>query len=150
MSRQTYLPQGLPLPFTGDFDTRDWWAFAGKHKLVFQQCSACRTFRHPPKPICFNCGSFQFVWEPVSGFGTIYSFVIVHHPAHPNLKERVPYNIVVVEVEGTNGLRVAGNLINVDGQDIKIGTKVCATWEDISDGVALLQWVTAEQSLGNQ
>ena len=42
----------------------------------------------------------------------------VVYPTHPALRERVPYNVILVELAGTPGVRMVGNLVNCAYQEI--------------------------------
>ena len=138
-----YMPKGMPLPATNEIDSREWWAYCKRHQLVIQRCADCGTFRHPPAPLCYNCQSFRFLWHQVSGKGVVYSYMICHHPVHPTLKERVPYNIVLVELPDSGHIRLVGNLIDCPNEEIQIGMPVEVIWEDIADDVTLPQWKPA-------
>jgi len=131
---------GFPLPDVEHFDTRDWWTRVRQHQLTVQRCTGCRAFRHPPSPVCHRCHSFEFEWSPVSGKGTVYSWIIANHPPSPALKEQVPYNVVVVELDDADGIRMMGNLIDVPDSQIHIGLPVEVVFEDINDQVTLPQW----------
>ncbi len=138
-----YLPHGpggLALPDVHERDTSEWWAACKRHQLVIQQCDDCGTFRHTPEPLCYQCQSFQFHWQPVSGKGVIYSYAIPYHPVHPGIKDRVPYNYVIVELPDAGQVRMVGNLLDVPNEDIRVGLPVEVTWEDLTDEVTLPQW----------
>ncbi len=139
-----YMPQGMPLPDTKDPSIKGFWEHTKKHELVVQRCAKCGTFRHTPTLVCYNCQSFDYEWYKVSGKGRVYSYTIVHHPAHPVLKGKVPYNIVLVELPDAGGVRVVGNLIDgTPNEEIHIGMPVEVTWEDINEEVTLPQWKQA-------
>jgi uncharacterized protein len=61
--------------------------------------------------------------------GVVFSFTIVHHPAHPAIKAVVPYNIVVVDFPAYDHVRLVSNLIDVPPQEIRIGMEVVLAWE---------------------
>ncbi len=140
-----YMPNGMPLPNVKEPQSKDWWVSCKKHKLVIQRCSECGTFRHPPDVLCYKCRSFKSEWHEVSGKGVVYSFVIPHHPVHSALKDRVPYNVVLVELPDAANIRMVGNLIDCPGNEIKIGMPVEVTWEDINENVTLPQWKKASK-----
>lgn len=134
-----YLPVELPLPqFTPD-DT-PWWEATNREELVIQRCLDCDAFRHPPRPLCQECRSFRFQWQRVEGQGTIYSYVICHHPVHPALKARGPYNVVVVELPAAGNIRLVGNLVDFPDDQIRVGLPVHVVWERIAEDVVLPRW----------
>ena len=103
--------------------TRDnaWWFDALKeHRLQIQRCSSCGVLRHPPRPMCDRCGSFE--WQPVdaSGRGTIYSFVVNHYPQVPAFDYPLPIGLIELE-EGT---RLIADLVGADPSAYRIGLPV--------------------------
>ena len=52
-----------------------------EHRLLIQRCSQCQTLRHPPRPRCDKCGSYEWNALEASGRGTVYSFVVEPLPA---------------------------------------------------------------------
>jgi len=137
----TYLPSGLPAP-APDRDGVDagFWEAARRHELAIQHCRACGTFQTPPEWVCHRCHSRDLAWEVVAGRGTIFSWIRVHHAAHPALKPALPYLVVLVEVDGTRGVRMIGNLLGDREQEVAMGAAVEAVFEDHEGGYTLVQW----------
>ena len=137
-----FFPEGMPLPAsdTGSGDA-GFWEACRRHELVVQRCTDCGTFRPTPEVICYECLSFNFEWHRVSGKGRIFSHMNVVYPAHPALRERVPYNAVLVELEDVKGIRMVGNLVDCSYEDIHIGMPVEIYFEDHPDkDVTLPLW----------
>ncbi|MBM2825659.1 MAG: OB-fold domain-containing protein [Dehalococcoidales bacterium] len=136
-----YMPDSMPIPNVEDWDTKEFWAHCKKHELVVQRCTDCGTFRHSPQAVCFNCQSWNYEWKKVSGKGVVFSYIICHYPAMAAVKTRVPYNVVLVELEDAGKQRMLGNLIDgTPNEDIHVGMPVEVTWEDIDDTLTLPQW----------
>jgi uncharacterized OB-fold protein len=131
-----YLPAEFSL-VEPDSLTRGFWENCKQHRLSIQRCTTCKTFRQPPKPVCHKCRSFEWEWAPVSGKGTVYSYTAIYHPLHPSLAERVPYNVVVVALDGAPGCRFISNLVDVPPEELKVGMPVEVTWEQINDEIVL-------------
>ena len=131
---------GFPLPDTKDWNAREWWQHVKDHKLVVQRCTQCGAYRHSPVPICSQCRSFDYAWAPVSGKGTVYSYTIAHHPPSPAMAHLVPYNVVVVELEDADQVRMVGNLIDVPDGEVEVGMPVEVVFDDVNDEVTLPQW----------
>ncbi len=127
----------LPLP---DDDTAPYWEAASRGELRMQRCTACRAWRFPPRPRCPRCGSDAAHWERVSGRGTIYSFVVAHAPVLPAFAERVPFVVVLVELDEDPQLRIVGNLPDVPVDAVAIGMRVAVGFETLAGGVVLPQW----------
>jgi uncharacterized OB-fold protein len=116
--------------------------------LSVQQCSACGRFRHPPRFVCPACRSFEGHWQPVSGRGHIWSWIVVHPPLLVGFAELAPYNVVTVELVEDPTIRFVGNLVEevggppneIDPASIVIGEPVHAVFA-VAEDVPILQWV---------
>jgi uncharacterized OB-fold protein len=62
----------------------------------------------------------------------------VHAPTLPAFADKVPYNVVVVEL--LEGVRMIGNLLGVSNDEIREGMDVVVDFEDAGEGVKLPQW----------
>ena len=129
-----------PLPEPDD-QSAPFWEAAAHRQLVVQRCASCAAVRHPPRPMCPVCGSFQQTWDPASGRGRVWSWIVCHPPVLPAFEDNVPYNVVVVELE--EGVRMIGNLLGVPNRDIAEGMDVVVEFEDAGEGVVLPQWKRA-------
>ena len=128
-------PRPVPDP---DVSGAPFWEAAARHELVLQTCASCGTIRHPPRPMCAVCNSMEYTFEQASGRGRIWSWVIAHAPVLPSFAEKVPYNVVVVELD--EGVRMVGNLFDVDNDAIEEGMPVTVDFEDVEEGVSLPVW----------
>ena len=106
---------------------------AKQHKLLVQRCTACGTLRHPPRPACAHCRSFE--WEPLeaSGRGTIFSFTVNHYPQVPAFD----YPLVVALVELEEGTRLIANVSGITPETVHIGMPVEVGFEDFDDDLSL-------------
>ncbi|HUA94551.1 MAG TPA: bifunctional MaoC family dehydratase N-terminal/OB-fold nucleic acid binding domain-containing protein [Acidimicrobiales bacterium] len=89
-------------------------------RLLIQRCLSCGRLRHPPLPSCPYCHSFEWDTVESGGRGTVFSFVVVHHPQVPAFDYPLP--IAVVELD--EGTRIVADLIDVDPVDVRIGMEV--------------------------
>ena len=108
-----------PRPAT-NADNQFWFDGAADGKLLIQKCSACGELRHPPGPFCPQCRSLG--WEAVeaSGRGTVYSYVVNHHPPYAAFDYPLPIGLIELE-EGT---RLVAQLVDVDPDDVEVGMDV--------------------------
>jgi uncharacterized OB-fold protein len=144
MRGMTLLPaiDGVSEPF---------WEAARRGELVMQGCSSCGRLRFPPRPMCPHCQSTEVTWSPVSGRGTVWSFVVPHPPLLPDYAELAPYNVIVVALDEDPTLRLVGNLVTsaegpineVDPATIEIGSPVRVVFAKVSDDVSLPRWIAA-------
>lgn len=101
-------------------DTRFFWEGAREGRLLIQRCKACATLRHPPGPSCPSCHSFEWDTLQASGRGTVYSFVVMHHPEVPPFEHPNPIGLIELE-EGT---RLVAQLLGVKPGEVRIGQRV--------------------------
>ncbi len=137
-----FFPEGMPLPAPDHVDG-PFWEGCREHKLMIQRCTKCGTLRHSPDVICYKCLSFDYDWKQVSGKGKVWSYINCVYPAHPALKEFGPYNVVLVELDDADGIRMVGNLVNTPFEEIKAGMPVEVYWDQAADDVVLPLWKRA-------
>lgn len=128
--------------------TRPYWEAARQHRLVIQKCNACGHRWHPPLPICPACHAKDYTWTPVSGRGVVYSYTVVHHPAHVAVADKVPYVVILVDLE--EGPRVVSNIRNCDPEALAVGMPVSLIFEEIAEGVVLPQFEPATAQAGGK
>jgi uncharacterized OB-fold protein len=110
-----------PVPLR-DADSAGFWDAARAGALALARCSDCRTWQHPPLERCRRCGG-SIGFEPVSGDATVFSFIVVRHPAVPG--HEVPYAVGLVELPEQPGLRMTA-VIDADPDAVTIGMPVRA------------------------
>jgi uncharacterized OB-fold protein len=119
-------------------DNRFFWEGVDAGRLLIQRCR-CGVLRHPPGPMCPRCRSLEWDAVEASGRGTVYSYVVVHHPAIPPFAYPNPVVLVALE-EGT---RIVSNLVGVAPDAVRIGMPVQARFATIEPGRRLLQFEPA-------
>ncbi len=132
--------KGIPImrPYI-DQDNRGYWDAVKQHKLVLQRCRVCKEFYHPPRPMCPVCHSQDTLeWVPSSGKGIVYSFVnfTSDRMAYPAFK--LPYSVVLVELE--EGVRITANTHEIPAEEVYIGMPVEVTFEDLAPDFTLYRF----------
>lgn len=122
------------IPPTPDRDDDYFWAGVLQQRLLLQRCTACRSLRHPPVPMCARCHSTA--WEPseASGRGTVYSWIVSRHPTEMDAAPRI---VVLVQLE--EGPRIVCNLGDADAAHVRNDMAVELFFDEI-DGVMLPQF----------
>lgn len=123
-------------------DTEFFWDGAKQHRLLIQRCGGCGTLRHPPRPMCPSCRSFDWDSAEASGRGTVYSFVMPRHPALPWFDD----GFIVALVELEEGTRLVTNLVGVEPDAVSIGMPVVVRFEEFDGGLVLPMFTPAEGS----
>ena len=119
-------PLPIPSPLTQPF-----WDAARQRELWVQRCRSCSTHLFYPRCLCTTCGSSDVGWVQASGHGTVFTYTVARKPTHPAFADRVPYVIAVVELD--EGPKLTTNLVEIDPDDVSIGLRVQATFEDVGE-----------------
>ena len=128
-----------PLPRPDDA-SQQYWQGCRDGELRMQRCTPCGHLRFPPRPMCPRCQSFECGWVPVSGRGTVYSWVVAHPPLLPAFVDLAPLVVLLVELEEGDDLRIVGNLLDEGPEDVAIGMPVEVAFEQVAADVVLPQW----------
>jgi uncharacterized OB-fold protein len=107
------------------------WFTAGA--LRVQNCNACGADQHPPEEVCGGCQSTDLGFRDCGATGRVESSVVVHHAVHPLLKDRVPYTVAVVSLDGAPGCHAVGNIVDTDEGPVEIGQAVTVVFETVED-----------------
>lgn len=125
----------LPLP---DLDTQPYWEGTKAHELRAQKCSSCDHLRWPPQSFCPHCYSFDFKWITLSRTGTVESYVVVHQATSKAFTDDVPYTIAKILIHDSDGSVVlTSSLIDVAWDEVRVGMRVTATFDDVTTEVTL-------------
>lgn len=133
---QNYPP--FPKPHA-TIDDSDFWEACQRHDLRIQQCGSCGKLRHPPRPVCDECRSFDVSWHAVPGTGEVYSWTTTYYEASPEYADYVPYSVGAIRLDGTGEQDVLfiSHLVDVEPDDIEFGLPVSVTWYDLDDEISL-------------
>lgn len=112
--------------------------------LLIQRCASCGALRHPPLPACPSCRSLDWDTVEASGRGTVYSYVVTHHPQVPAFDYPLP--IAVVELE--EGTRIVADLIGVEPDAVRVGMPVVAELVAVDDELTLPMFRPAPGAAG--
>ena len=116
-------------------DTQFFWDGVNAHELRIQK-RPDGTLQHPPVPAIWQDKEAPTDYVVASGKGTVFSFVVHHAPQVPG--RTLPFVIALVELE--EGVRMLGELRNVDPSTVKIGMPVQVTYIDFPDGESGPAW----------
>jgi uncharacterized OB-fold protein len=114
--------------------TQPFWEAAAEHRLVIPRCTSCGAHRLPPSPFCWSCRGQDMEWDEHDGRGTIYSFTVVRHAVIPDVRDALPLVAAVVELDGIEGGRLVGNVVDCEPSDVRIGNRVTSDWYDVRPG----------------
>jgi uncharacterized OB-fold protein len=123
------LPEPTPL-------SKPYWDALRDGRLTFQHCRKCGHNWLPPRAECPECLAAEWNWQTASGKGRVISWVIYHHAYHEAFRDRLPYNVALVELG--EGPRLITNIVNPEA-GMKAERPVTLKIED-EHGVALARF----------
>ncbi|KUI05852.1 bifunctional MaoC family dehydratase N-terminal/OB-fold nucleic acid binding domain-containing protein [Mycobacterium sp. IS-3022] len=116
-------------------DTKFFWDGVNAYELRIQK-RPDGTLVHPPVPALWQDKDQPTDYVVASGKGTVFSFVVHHAPKVPG--RTLPFVIALVELE--EGVRMLGQLRDVDPATVEIGMPVRATYIDFPEGESGPAW----------
>lgn len=127
-----------PQPDLEDPLLAPYWAGAREHKFLLRQCQSCGEYQWPPRPMCPRCFGTDFTWAEGDGQGSVYTYTVVQRAFHPAFQELLPYILAVVEV--MPDIRMLGNLVHAQPEEVRVGMKVRVEFLDLPEGTTLINW----------
>lgn len=118
------LPVPEPTAVSAQF-----WNATRRRELTMQRCESCDRLVWYPRFVCPHCGGSSLRWETLSGKGVVYAVSVHHRAALPALADKVPYSVVLVDLD--EGVRL---MSNVFGPAPVVGDRVEVTWTPLDDG----------------
>jgi uncharacterized OB-fold protein len=126
-----------PAPPESD-EGRPFWDATRQQRLVLPWCTECNAAFWFPRAACPRCLSTSIEWRPASGQGTVHAASAQHVAAIPELADRVPYAVALVDLD--EGVRLMSNVIGCPADEVRGGLAVRVTWEPLADGRHLPQF----------
>ncbi|WP_158409762.1 Zn-ribbon domain-containing OB-fold protein [Gordonia sp. KTR9] len=104
-------------------------------KIALQRCSACNSWIHIPREMCFRCGSLNLKWDECSGRAELFTWTDTALAPLPVLAEDVPFVVGLVQLE--EGPRVVSRLVNVADVELTPGLKLKVRFDEV-DGDTMI------------
>jgi hypothetical protein len=124
-----------PLPELDDELTRSFYDHCKQGALHFQRCTACSSWRHVPREMCAECGSWDWEWSPSTGRGKIFSWTVVGRALHPAFQDDTPYAPVIVEMD--EGVRLLTQITDVAPDALEIDMPVEIAFDAVTPEITL-------------
>ncbi|GAB7102892.1 bifunctional MaoC family dehydratase N-terminal/OB-fold nucleic acid binding domain-containing protein [Streptomyces phaeofaciens JCM 4814] len=125
-------PERRPRPVVNR-DNAGFWEGVRDHRLLLQRCADCAGLRFPWLPGCADCGCPDWDTVDACGEGTVFSYVVLHHPPFPAFEP--PYAIGLVEL--AEGVRMVSNVVGVPYDKVRIGMPVRLEFRRYDDELVL-------------
>ena len=120
-----------------DATSRGFWEHARAGQLAMQVCDACADVHFPGSPVCPRCLSDKQAWQPVSGRGTLESWVTFHRPYWPGFAADIPYEVCLVRL--AEGPLLVSNLVG-GPEGATLGAAVHVVFEAVDRELTLPKW----------
>ncbi|MFF7074209.1 bifunctional MaoC family dehydratase N-terminal/OB-fold nucleic acid binding domain-containing protein [Streptomyces pseudovenezuelae] len=127
-------------------DNAGFWEGVERHRLLIQRCTACAALRFPWLPGCAHCGGPDWDTVEASGEGTVYSYVVMHHPPFPAFDP--PYAVVLVEL--AEGVRMISNVVGTPYDKVRIGMPVRLVFQSYDGDLTLPVFRAAERDVAEE
>lgn len=108
------------------------WEATREGILRVQRCGDCGTWIWYPRTACTACLGEDLRWTEVPGEGAVYAVSVHYWPGVPEMKQRVPYAVALVEL--SCGVRLLTNVVGCDPETVAVGQPVRLAWETLDDG----------------
>ena len=123
---------GIPSQPVPNPDTSGFWQATSEGRLALCRCDECGAWMHPPLERCRRCrGTTSF--QPVSGNGTVHSFIVQHRASIPGIGP-APYVIALVDFDDALGARLSGLIAGAAPADVVVGARVTTRIVDVPGG----------------
>src|SRR3984893_17830765 len=105
-----------PIPVPNEW-TKPFWDAAKREVLELQRCQSCGHFQHPPYATCTQCVSTD-----------------------QRFAAALLYASIIVELDDARGALMAGNLLDAEYTEAKVGRRVEVIFEKLNDDIKLPQF----------
>jgi uncharacterized protein len=100
-----------------------YWDGLKAGKLLYQVCRQCGNRWLPPREACPQCLHLAPIWAQSAGRGVVLSWVVYHIAYHEAFKDRIPYDVTLVELD--EGPRLLTNVVDSGaGRRLRLGSVV--------------------------
>ena len=126
-----------PLPEPGAV-SQPFWDGLREHEIRLQRSKKTGKVIYYPRLVSPHGPNDTLEWVECSGSGIVYSYTVARRPTAPQWADDGDYAIAIVELD--EGARLTANIVNCAVDDVKVGMKVRAVFQDVTDEVTLLQF----------
>jgi hypothetical protein len=101
--------------------SRYWREIPQRYRLEANKCKKCGLVFFPPRLICSQCQNREFEETKLAEKGKVLTFTIIRVPPQ-QFVDQAPYAVGIVELD--DGVKLTGQIVDCDFEDLKIGKRV--------------------------
>ncbi len=114
--------------------SRYWREIPQRYRLEANKCKKCGLVFFPPRLICSQCQNREFEETKLAEKGKVLTFTIIRVPPQ-QFVDQAPYAVGIVELD--DGVKLTGQIVDCDFEDLNIGKRVKIEFRKIfSEGEA--------------
>lgn len=112
-------PDALDEPF---------WRACLEQRFLVHRCTACGR-AYWPASCCIDHGAAAMQWQEASGCGQVHTYTVAHHAYTPELADRIPYVLAVVELD--EGPFFHSDIVGCGPEAVRIGMRVQVVYDRV-------------------
>ncbi len=101
--------------------SRYWREIPQRYRFEASKCKNCDAVFFPPRLICPECKKREFEETKLAEEGKILTYTIIRVPPR-QFVDQAPYAVGIIELD--DGVKLTGQIVDCDFEDLKIGQKV--------------------------
>jgi hypothetical protein len=109
---------------------RYWREIPQRYRLEANKCKGCGKINFPPRLICNACHSQDMEETKLADTGKVLTYTIIRVPPH-QFVDQAPYAVGIVKLD--DGVKITGQIVDCDFEDIKVGLDVKVEFRKIYD-----------------
>jgi len=110
--------------------SRYWREIPQRYRLEAQKCKNCGAVLFPPRLICPECKRRDFEDTRLAEKGKVLTYTIIRVPPH-QFVDQAPFAVGIVELD--DGVKLTGQIVDCDFEDLNIGQRVKIEFRKICD-----------------
>ncbi len=110
--------------------SRYWREIPQRYRLEANKCKKCGYVSFPPRLICPQCQNREFEEVKLAEKGKILTFTVIRVPPQ-QFVDQAPYAVGIVELD--DGVKLTGQIVDCDFENLKIGKRVKIEFRKIFD-----------------